>query len=351
MPAIINSPAALDLLTQVQLRFYDGYGQLYKGPEYSDYEKFVYPDDPAGDLIDVIYAEPGQGMREWKDARPMEQIDFQHFQASVRRFANGMKVDLDDIKPDSGNPAKLKMYLMAVEQLVTDAALLWPGLVAEAIVAGLTKKWLPDGQMIWDLHNYKASDASVGTFRNYYASSAQGGSAAMPLTYPNLLARLEQGYGFKLPNGKDKPIRYTHLCVPPSSFPKASRLTKFDRLPVGEVLGQDVSTTSAGGDTENQIRSSYAVEPVMLAGMKKNTWLLADASSPASRGIALKKREEIKWQQLAGPGASAVGMSDNDSGVVSAEAFDDNSTKWGPKARGEAFFRNWWGQMYCDGNA
>ena len=86
----------------------------------------------------------------------------------------------------------------------------------------------------------------------------------------------------------------------------------------------------------------------MLAGLSPNEWLLVDASSPTHRGIALKKRQDITWQQM-GRGDAAIGDESNDEGEVTQEEFEHNKTKYGPKARGAAYFRNWWSQVLCDG--
>jgi hypothetical protein len=347
MNGAVNSPAALDPLLQVRLEMMRAYDVEYRSrPEYSDYEKFVFAANPAGDLVTSIFASPMKGMREWLDERPEEQMDADYFQTAVRKFADGITIDLDDVKPDSGNPAKLALYQELAYQFGASLPLLWPGLVVEAINNGLTKKWKPDGQFIWDIHEMNYRDTSVGQFRNYYSKTSQGGSAAMPLTYGNLIAKIKAGYAFKLPNGKDYPIRYTYLVVPPSLYPTALRLCTFERLPAYEAVSG--ASSSAGGDVLNEVKQ-YGVMPLMLAGMGSLEWMLSDASSPMTRGIGLKKRQDITPQQIGPESLSAIGSGDNDSGVISQEAYKHNRTKYGAKARGEAYFRNWWGQVLCDG--
>lgn len=349
--ALVNSPASLDVITAVRARLWRAFEDLYvNDPGYTDYKKFVFDEDPAGDVIWQIYSEPGVGMREWIKQRPETEIDYRYFTHAVRTFADGVTMDLDDIKPDAGNPMKLAMYLEAAERVAEGAVLLWPGLVAEAIVKGLTALWLPDGQHIFDVHYFNPGRTGLGQFRNYFSKTSQGGSAAMPLTYGNLLARVKGGYTFILPNGKEKAIRYTHLVTGSALAPTALRLCKFDNLPVGEVWNQNTATSSAGGETANEIKRSYNIEPIILANMPANCWMLVDASTGSMRAFGLKKRQDLTWQQLGpGPGAAAIGMEDNDSGAISEVAYDTNKTKWGVKARGECFFRQWWGVVLCDG--
>lgn len=348
---MINSPAALDPILAIQLRFYRAWEAAYtSNPAYTDFTQFAFEDSPAGDLINVIYSEPLQGMREWLDARPMSQVNWNYFTQAVRIFADGMEIDLDDVKPDSGNPAKLAMYMESAERLGEATALLWPQVIVDAVNNALTKNWLPDGQPIWSTHPFNPRITSLGSFQNYFANNANGGNASFPLTYANLLARLKAGYAFKLPNGKPWPIRYTHLVVPPTAYPLAVRLCTYDKLPVGEIWGQNIATSSAGGEAKNEVMNTYGVKPLQLFGLGVNQWMLVDASTPSMRGVAIKKRQPVTWQYLGpGAGAGAIGNPDNDSGAVPEHTFERNKTKWGPKARGDGFFRNWWGQVLCDG--
>lgn len=347
----VNAPSALNLITAVRVRFMEAYQDAYKGPAYTDWESFVYPEDPAGDLIYSIYAEPMRPLRQWYGDRPMSSTDFRYWTQAVRTFGDGLELDVDDLK-DDGTPAKRQMYLKTAEEYAAAAAALWPSLVAEALVNGVSKIWLPDGQHIFDLHNVSiAQGSAAGTFRNYYANSSQGGSAAYPLNYGNLLALLKNGLAFKAPTGLDYPSYYTDLVVPPGSAQIAARLTGFDRLSSGEVYGQTLSSTSAGGEIQNEIKTTFAPRVKVLANMPAGTWALIDASNKAAMPLAVKKRQDITWQ-FTNPGGDIIaGVPAGDEGLVSEQVFSTNKSKYGPKARGEAFFRNWWKAVFCDGNA
>lgn len=341
----INSPRALDAVTAVRVRFMEAYEEMYRQPAYTDWQQFTYLDDPAGDLIYTIYAEPLRPLRQWYGDRPMSQVDFRYWTQAVRTFGDGMEFDVDDLRDDA-NPAKRQQYMMAAQKLGEAAAGLWPSLVVEAMINSINRVWLPDGAKIFDNHPISIANASRGTFRNYYANNTQGGSAAYALTYSNLLALLKLGLAFDAPNGLDMPIHYTHLVVPPGSAKTAARLTTFDRLPAFETGG----TTAAGGDVINEIKQLYSPTVVELANMPNNTWALIDATSGGERPIALKKRQEITWQYTQG-GGEIAGVPTSDEGLVSSDVFLKNKTKYGPKARGEAYFRNWWRALLADGNA
>jgi hypothetical protein len=346
----VNAPSALNLITAVKVRFMEAYEDLYGGAAYKDWESFTYPEDPEGDLIYTIYAEPMRPLRQWYGDRPMSSTDFRYWTQAVRTFGDGMELDVDDLK-DDGNPAKRQMYLKTAEAYAESAAALWPSLIAEAMVNSIGRIWLPDGQHIFDLHNFSINNSSLGTYRNYFANNTQGGNAAYPLTYGNLLALLKQGLTFKAPTGLDYPITYTELVVPAGSASVAARLTGFDRLSSGEVYGQTLSGSSAGGEVTNEIKSTFAPRVKVLANMPANTWSLINAKSKAAMPIALKKRQEITWQ-FTNPGGDIIaGVPAGDEGLVSEQVFNTNKSKYGPKARGEAFFRNWWNAAFCDGNS
>lgn len=340
MGSPLNVPAALDLITAAKVEFMDSYQATYTGnPAYSDYEKFIKALNPEGDTVLQIYAHPLVGMQEWLGARPEEQVDFKYFEVAVRKFADSMSFDVDDLK-DGGNPIKRQLYMEGARLLAEATAALWPGLVAEAVTKATSKVWLPDGQKIFDIHYFNPDNTGLGQFRNYYANNSQGGSASMPLTYGNLLAKIKSGFAFKLPNGKDWPIIYKMLVTGPALFPTARRLCTQDKLPGYEILAANV-----GGEAINEIMQ-YAIEPVQLAGMGANEWMLLDVSQPSKRSIGLKKRQDITWQQIGrGPG----GLPDSDAGEIPEMTYEENKTKYGPKARGEAIFTNWWGALLCDG--
>jgi hypothetical protein len=345
----INASSQLNLLTAVRLRFMDAYSSAYGGPEYSDWQKFTWLEDPAGDLIYSIYAEPLKPLRQWLGERPASQVDFRFWTQAVRTFADSMEVDVDDIKDDA-NPAKRMMYMAAAQRLADASVGLWPSLVAETLVKGTTSIWLPDGQQIFSTHNYNINNASLGTFRNYNANSSQGGNAAWPLTYGNLLTSLKAGYTFKAPTGLDYPIYYSHLVVPPGSIKTAKRLLSFDSLPSFEAGAG--GTTGAGGNFPNEIKQSFGdLQVCALANMPPNTWALIDARTPSEMPLGLKQREPITWQYIGPTATDATGFPVSDAGQVPEMVFNRNKQKMGPKARGDGFFRNWWRVFLADGNA
>lgn len=346
----INAPAALDILAAVRIRFMEAYSDAYGSAAYKDYQSFTYMDDPAGDVIYNIYAEPMLPLRQWLGDRPSSSIDFNYWTQAVRTFGDGLELDVDDMRDDA-NPAKRLFYMQMAEKFAEAALGLWPSLVVEAVINSINRVWLPDGQKIFDTHPFNPRRASLGSFRNYRANNVQGGSAAYPLTYANVLAQLKAGLGFKAPTGLDYPVRYSILAVPPSSAKEAARLTTFDRLPTAELFGQTLGSTNVGGDSPNEIARLYSPQVKELANMPTGTWALIDANSRSELPVGLKKRQDITWQYV-GPSSATSGMIPiSDEGAVSEMVFNRNRTKYGPKARGDAFIRNWWRIFLADGNA
>lgn len=352
MGPIGYSSTNLNPLLAVQLRFMDVYQSMFTQAAYQDYLKFTFMDNPAGDIIYGVYSEPLKPMPVWQGDRHMTAVDFRYWTLGVRTFGDGMELDVDDIKADSGNPIKFQFYLNAAQRFAESAIGLWPSMVAEALVNATTKTWLPDGQNVFDLHPISPSSPSGTKFRNYYANSNQGGNAAYPLTYGNLLSLLKLGAAFKAQNGLDYPIYYTHLVVPPGAAPTARRLVQFPTLPVAEILGQSSATTNVGGgDGPNEIAKTFGPQVAVLPNMPAGQWALIDASVPSELSLALKKRQDITWQFVGPGGSSGPFPTGDDSGMVSQLTFDTNKSKFGPKARGEAYFRNWWRALLADGNA
>jgi hypothetical protein len=351
MGPIGYSSTNLNPLLAVQLRFWDAYQSMYGNVAYTDYQKFTFADNPAGDIIYGVYSEPLKPMPVWQGDRHSTAVDFRYWTLGVRNFGDSMELDVDDIKSDSGNPIKFQFYMNAAQRFAEAAVGLWPSMVAEAFVNATTKTWLPDGQNVFDLHPISPSSPNGTKFRNYYANSSQGGGAATPLTYANVLALLKLGAAFKAPNGLDYPIYYTHIVVPPGSAPTAWRLATYDGLPVGEIYGQAPASSNAGGTGPNEIAKTFGLKVAVLANMPAGMWGLVDASVPSELSIALKKRQEVTWQYVGPGGSSGPFPTGDDSGMVSQQVFETNKTKFGPKARGEAYFRNWWRVLLADGNA
>jgi hypothetical protein len=345
----INASNQLNLLLAVKTMFMDAYSQTYMGPEYQDYKSFCYQDSPQGDLIYTIYSEPLKPPRAWVGERPQSIVDFRFWTQSVRPFADSMAIDDDDIKDDAA-PAKKIAYGLAAQRLGEAAPALWPSLVAETIIRGTTATWFPDGQPIFSTHNYSISNSSLGSYRNYNANNANGGNAAYPLTYGNVLSLLKLGYTFKAPTGMDYPIYYDTLVVPAGSVKTAQRIAQFDRLPNADLYGQQNATSNAGGDAVNEIKANFNLKVKVLAGMPAGTWALVDSRLQSELPLAYKVRQPITWQYVGPTALDANGFPVSDEGMIPEMTFNRNKVKFGPKARGDAYFRNWWRIALCDGN-
>jgi hypothetical protein len=347
-PAVV--PQALNLLLATTLRVDEIFEEVSKDPAYTAFKKLVRMADPAGDLIYVTYSEPLAAMPEWQGPRHMSEVQFRFYQRTVRRFATAMRVDVDDIKADSGTPAKMLAYQDTVRRLWDSALLVWPKMVVDAIKNGVTTVWTPDGQKIFDLHPISPSNASGAKFRNYFSKTVQGGSAAYPITYANELALLKNGYQFKLPSGDDMPIRYNKVTCSPGNVPLLSRLLKDEWIPSYEAAA-DASPAVRGGSVANEIRNHYDgmnIEVVGMANMPSNLRMYEDTSRPMEIPLVLKERQPITWQYKAPGGPSGAFPVGDDEGFVGDETFDENAATFGPKARGECWFGNWWRAALAD---
>ena len=344
-------PSSMDPLYFARARFMQAYSGQYAASAYSDWERFCYLDDPAGDVIYVAYTEPLRPPRIWNAERPESSVNGRVWTHGVRRFGDSMSIDIDDVR-DDGNPAKKVLYMSAMARMAEATAGLWPSIVAETMVRGIGGVWAPDGQKIFDLHPFNPSIASYGTYRNYRANSVQGGGAAYPRTYGNILAQLKAGEAFKAPTGMDYPIRYNAIIVPPGEATSSRRQVQQVRLPAAEVFGQTLSTTNAGGDTDNEIAARYTLQVYELANMPSGMWSLADLTSKEEMALAVKQRQPITWQQIGPVAMGSDGMIPiSDEGMISELAFNANTYRFGVKARGDAYFRNWWRIFLADGNA
>lgn len=332
MSAPFLTPAIIEQDSKVT--FLEAYDTEYaSNPAYSDFKKLVfYADDNGEDDEDFLYPSPMGGMKEWINERPYSQLEWDTFSVSVRKFADTIACDVDEMK----SAKKRKLFETAVSEMGAATVLWEPSLFLEALTAGLTKIWKPDGQKIFDVHNFNPRDASIGTARNYYSKTAQGGSAAKALTYANLLAYAQQGYSYKLPNGKTYAVRHSTLAVGPGLYPTALALTKPDMIVVGGVL------------QPNEIKN-YITDVVLIEGMGTYEWMLYDASTPRKKPIGMKIRQAPTWQQLGKGSGGPGGLPDEDEGEIPQVTFEENRIKYGVKARGDAFFRNWWGFIFLDG--
>lgn len=353
----LNIPQALDKFFLPQLRIDEFFNDLAKDPYYTSYLKGVGIDDAAGDQIYHVYTEPLAAIPEWKGPRHEAEIDTRYWTSTVRTFASSMSVDVDDIKADSGSPAKLAVYRMKAQRLVESAMLLWPDLFVKSIQAGsaltyssaglaAALKWLPDGQNIFDNHPINPSSPSGTAFRNYRSKDTTGGSAAFPISYANEKTVLAAGLAFKLPNGLERPIRYNKVFTNAANVPTLEKILKDDWIPSYEA-----NSSNVGGSVPNEIRRHYGgegIEVIGVANMPSALRLYMDTSMMTEMPLRLKERQPITWQYQGMSGAEGAFPVGNDEGAVSDSVFNTNSAKYGPKARGEVYAANWWRMFLCD---
>lgn len=349
-PAVIQ-PGGAGVLFDLKLAFERKFASMASRPDYLSFMKLARKDDSAGDLCRVYFSNPLGVMPEFTGTRARVEVTFDFVEQNVRTFASAMAVNVFDILPDAGTPAKVWAYGESAERLGESAALLWPGLFVQAIGTGLTKLWKPDGLPFWGVHYYNWRQPSLGSYRNYYSKTVQGGGTAYPITYANVLAILKYARGFIAPNGLQKAIRLNKFAVNPVNAPLLRRLLTAERIPSWEVTGQTAGTTNQGGDVINEIKAYYggdSIEVEEVANMPSQYWLGLDTSNESDMMFAWKERLPVTWQMI-GPGSSAYPFPTGGfDGMVSEMTFNTMESVYGPLARGESYMRNWWGGILCD---
>jgi hypothetical protein len=357
-PLIVSQ--ALDLGISSLLKIEEHFLEMAQNPAYTSYTKFVGLDDPAGDNVYHIYTEPLDAMPEWKGPRQYVEVMSRFWQQSIRTFARAMKINVDDVKADSGRPEKMALYVQTARRLTESAMLVWPGLIVNAINLGVTTAiWQPDGQKIFDNHPVNPSIPGGSAFRNLRSKTAAGGGAAYPISYANELAILKYGYGFTAPNGLQLPVQYNAVATNPVNVPLLKSLYTEDRIAAAEAFGQVsgegggalLSDTPAGGDVPNKIKRQYggdAMQIFPVANMNPNHRLYMDLSMASERPLRLKERQPITWQFLGPNGPEGAFPVGSDEGMVTEMVFHENGAAYGPKCRGEAYFSNWWRALLCD---
>lgn len=349
IPVVI--PQSLGLLFDYRLAFERRFASMASRPDYLSLTRLCKKDDSAGDICRTIFSNPLGAMPEFTGTRHAAEVTFDFYDQNVRTFASGMKVNVFDILPDAGTPAKAWAYGEAAERLGESAALLWPGLFVQAITTGLTKLWKPDAAKFWGLHYIDYRRPSLGSYRNYYSKTAQGGGAAMPITYGNVLAILKNARGFTAPNNLQNAIVLNKFATNPVNAPLLRRLLYSDQVASWEVSGQAVGATNQGGLVQNEIKNYWggaACEVEEVANMPSQFWLGLDTRSESEMMFAYKERLPVIWQTI-GPGFAAYPFPTGGfDGMVSEMTYRTMETEYGPLARGEAYMKNWWSGILCD---
>jgi hypothetical protein len=358
-PVIFPSLPSSGLLFDAKVVFERRFMQMATRPDYTSFLGVCQKDNPAGDRIIVIIDNPIGPMPEFTGTRHKAETNFDYWEQNVRTFASGMAFDVWDALPDSGTPLKAMMYMAAQERLGESAALLYPAIFNQAITTGLTKLWKPDGLPFWGLHYIDPRRPSLGSNRNYFSKSAQGGSAALPITYGNVLKVLKNGLAWHVPGGdagQQRAVMYNAWRTAPENVPLLRRLLSADLLPAWEVNGQDATTTNSGGMVPNEIRNFWggATHDVQgVANMSTKLWLGFDTSSPADTTFRVKERLPVIWQRIdavlgaTGAGPNAIDISAL-TGIVSEQVYRTFTTEYGPVARGEVYMANVHGAVLCD---
>jgi hypothetical protein len=182
-------------------------------------------------------------------------------------------------------------------------------------------------------------------YQNNYDNTAQGGSAAKPLSYANVLEILAKGRLLKKPNGKPMPIRYDSLIVGPDNIDLALDITRKNFI---------APSTGARGEAgsvlvENSI-TRYDLRVIYLPQLSDpGAWYMGAFGRKGARPVGLQIREDIRFQRIGPVGTQNVEQDGGDGEVVSEQEYKHDIVEMGPRARGEAFLKWPWRLVRCKG--
>lgn len=289
------------------------------------------------------FMEPPDGMKEWLGERPTTKIVDRVFSVDAKKWAQGVKIKLDDARDN-----RLGIYRDPITNLAGEARLLWNERVAAALEAGKSTTWVPDAQFFFDSDHPIAIDGEVsGTYQNNYDNTGSGGNAAFPLNYGNILTIQKNGRMLKKPNGKMMPIRYSHIVVGGDLLDKAIDLVTKNFI-VPATAGSGVEST--GVLQENSLRNPrLALGIIYLPQLTEaNTWYMGAFDRKGARPVGLQLRENIRFQRV-GAASANVEAEGADGEVVTETEYRHDYVEMGPRARGEAFLKWPWRLVRCNG--
>lgn len=326
---------------------------LYKNLNAMFWEAFASDDEVENayqDLVDEYrsqtktevypFMEPPDGMKEWLGERPTTKIVDRVFSVDNKKFAQGVKIMLDDARDN-----RLGVYRDPIMNLAAEARTIWNERLAAALEGGTTTLWLPDNQYYFDTdHAVNADDSTLGTYSNNFDNTAQGGSAACPLTYANVLAKYKLGLTRKMPNNRPMRIRYDTIVVPSALEDVAMDL-------VTKNFIAPVASTSIEANNilqESSLRRLALRVKVLPQLADSDTWFLGAFMRKGARPCGLQIREDIRFQRV-GPVSTPDVEADGGDDIVSDAEYHHDVVEMGPRCRGDAFLKWPWRLIRCKG--
>ncbi len=287
------------------------------------------------------FIEPPDGMKEWLGTRPTTNIVDRTFSVPNRKFAQGVKIKLDDARDN-----RLGLYRDPVTNLAGEAKQLWNELLAAALEAGKSTVWLPDGQYFFDNdHPVQVEGVVSGTYQNNYDNTASGGSSAMALSYANIGTVMRAGLALKKPNGKPMPIRYDSIIVGSDLWDRA-----MDLVIKNMIAPSTANTGEANGILQENSLKKYALNVIYLPQLSESgTWYMAALGRRGARPCGVQIRENIRFQRVGTAGVMDPEAEGSDGEIVNETEFHNDYVEMGCRARGEAFLKWPWRIVRCNG--
>jgi phage major head subunit gpT-like protein len=272
-------------------------------------------DDPVWDLLAreietstrvTLHTWLGDVMpfQEWKDERPIGKLAAENYQITVKRWANGLEVDEDDIDDDN-----LGMYTPKIQMLAMKARTHKKNLLVDFLINGFaTTKYGPgyDGVAFFSSAH---PDAGGGANMSNTMTASLDDSGA----FYTAMGMMEK---FRDLGGEPADWGGTHLIYGPDNQATVDALLESDTL--------------ANGATNPNFRKVTPLKSRKLVGAYANYWFLVDLSKPV---------KPLIWQVRRKPKFRSVGTMAE--GATSYQQFLRGKLWYGADARHNAGYGFW----------
>lgn len=290
-----------DKLHEVHQTF-SGYlfGALGQNPRWSQSLQIANDLPTKGNTAKAKMASRAYGVHEWVDERHKAKIQHYDHTVEVKRWANALTLQYDDLEDEGMN---LGQYSMLINEMGDDFVEHRHSLYTDLISAGFaaTLGTCFDGQFFFD-SDHPLDD---GTTQSNVSTAALAEAA--------VFAGIQAMEGMKKQNGLLANIQPTHLIVPSALRQTAEGLLDKDR--------------TGGGDSNLLFKRLRLIVDPRLDSSSATAWFLLDASKPLKPFFSAD-RQPVRTQMDTG------------------DLFEEGSIHWGGNARYNAsygFYQVMWG--------
>jgi phage major head subunit gpT-like protein len=229
---------------------------------------------------------------EWKDTRKLSQLRNDNYQVRVKKWAAGIRVDMDDIEDDA-----LGIYLPQISMLPQMSYVHRMNLMVDFLVSGFaTTKYgaCYDGQAFFSTAHKDGNGSTWSNFVHHTLDDA----GALDEAIQTMMQVIDE-------NGEPMYSPPTHLIVGPTNRANANTAVLADRL-------------ASGASNTNFKVVQVVVSPKITDGK----WFLASLSNKAMKPLIFQMRRDLRFR--------IQGMEENEQ---SDDRFMKDIVKFGADAR------------------